>query len=294
MTFVKGQSGNPAGRRPGSRNKVTEIVEGLSGDNVEEMANELMRLVRLGNPAAVRTYFDRIWPKRRGAPVALELPEMRSAADLPAALAAIIQGLAAGDLSVEELETLTRSVERMGRILQIADAAARLAQAEARFANSEARRAAGEARIAVLEAKIDALEKGLGGRFVRVDDTPRQTPDLAPATDLQAPVASATDLQAGTRSRDGAQRHPGTVFPDVGAVQLNPGYQTSPLAPATNLQEPAVAPAADLQARGPAAVPNPPSAAACPDRDDDWMRNFLGPQADVPWSGYGGDHRRAA
>src|SRR5262245_7236811 len=102
MTFVKGQSGNPAGRRPGSRNKVTEIVEGLSGDNAEEMANELMRLVRLGNSAAVRTYFDRIWPKRRGAPVAFELPELRSPADLPAALCAIIQGFAVGEFSVEE------------------------------------------------------------------------------------------------------------------------------------------------------------------------------------------------
>src|SRR5262249_41189194 len=180
MTFVKGQSGNPAGRRPGSRNKVTEIVEGLTGDNAEEMANELMRLARLGNPAAVRTYFDRIWPKRRGAPVAFELPQMRSAADLPDGLSAIIQGLTTGEFSVEEFETLTRSLERVGRTLEIADAAARLAEAQARLAESEARRAASELRIAILEGKMDALEKGRGGRVVRVDETPRQEPDVAP------------------------------------------------------------------------------------------------------------------
>src|SRR5262249_10658657 len=141
MTFVKGQSGNPAGRRPGSCNKVTEIVEGLTGENAEEMANELMRYVRLGHSGALRWGFDRIWANRRGRPIAFALRELRSAADLPAALGAIGQAAAAGEFSVEKFDTLIRSVERMGRILEIADAAARLAE-------GEARRAAGEARIA--------------------------------------------------------------------------------------------------------------------------------------------------
>ena len=52
ITFVMGQSGNPAGRPPGSRNKVTELVEGLAGDNAEETTRKLLDLVRLGHSAA--------------------------------------------------------------------------------------------------------------------------------------------------------------------------------------------------------------------------------------------------
>jgi hypothetical protein len=278
MTFVKGQSGNPAGRRPGSRNKVTEVMEGLTGEDAERMASELMRLVRLGNPAAVRAYYDRIWPKRRGAPIPFELPAMRSAADLPAALGAIIQAAAVGEFNVEEFDTFIRAVERMGRILEIEDAAARLAEAQARLTESEARRAETEARIAVLEARMDAVEKGRG---VPVHQAPQPDPDLAPATDLrERDLASAADLQA-ARSPDGAQRHPGTASPDFAAARLNPGYESSPPAPATDLQGGApLAPATDLQGS-----------------DDDWMRNFLGPEADEPWQRHGGappDRKRAA
>jgi hypothetical protein len=65
MTFVKGQSGNPAGRRPGSRNKVTEFVEGLAGENAEEVTRKLIEQALYGNPVALRACFDRIWPKPR-------------------------------------------------------------------------------------------------------------------------------------------------------------------------------------------------------------------------------------
>src|SRR5262245_58026826 len=123
MTFVKGLSGNPAGRRPGSRNKVTEFAEQLMGLNVEKMTEELLNGVRLKNGAALRIYFDRICPKRRGRPIGFVLPPIHSGADVPAALEAICRGLADGELSPEEVESLTRSVEGMTRTLIMYDGA---------------------------------------------------------------------------------------------------------------------------------------------------------------------------
>ena len=267
MTFVKGQSGNPAGRRPGSRNKVTEFVEGLAGENAEELTRKLIEQARYGNPAALRACFDRIWPKPRAPKVAFALPPIRCQADIPAAFDALIQGLADGAFTTDEFHTMTRAVERMAKTIEIAD--------------PEVRLAAAHARIALLEAKLEALAKALGGRF-EVEQAPASAPDLAPATDLQEAgvaaaadlqdpdVASATDLQ--NRSPDGAQRDPGSLAPDCGAARLHPGYDAPPLASAAN-----------LQARTP---PSAANGAAPPDTDDTWMRHFLGPEFDVPWPGY--------
>src|SRR6516225_12344096 len=110
MTFVKGQSGNPAGRRPGSRNKVTEFVAGLAGENVEELTRKLIEQARYGNPAALRACFDRIWPKPRAPKIAFQLPPIRCQADIPAALDALIQGLAESAFTPDEFHTMIRAV----------------------------------------------------------------------------------------------------------------------------------------------------------------------------------------
>ena len=232
MTFVKGHSGNPAGRRPGSRNKVTEFVEGLAGENAEEVTRKLIEQALHGNPVALRACFDRIWPKPRGPKITFALPPIRSGADVPAVLDALIEGLADGAFTTDEFHTMTRAVERMAKTLEVADPEVRLAQANA--------------RIALLEAKLEALAEALGGRF-DIEEAPRQTPDLAPATDLQA-------------TEPAPDRAPDAAFP------------TRPLASAAN-----------LQARTPPPAAN---GAAPPDPDDAWMRNVLGPDYDAPWPGH--------
>src|SRR5215510_7409242 len=117
MTFVKGQSGNPAGRRKGSRNKVTELAEEVAGASVEEMTRRLLSAANDGKIAAMRLYFDRIWPKRRGAPIAFEMPEVRSSADVPVALAAICRGVQFMKRSLDEAEIDAR-FERHEAMLQ--------------------------------------------------------------------------------------------------------------------------------------------------------------------------------
>jgi hypothetical protein len=92
MTFVKGQSGNPAGRRPGSRNKATAIMDQVTDRRLEEVVNAVMGQAYIGNGAAIRAVFDRLYPKRRGAPIAFALPPVRTAADVPIVNAAIWRG----------------------------------------------------------------------------------------------------------------------------------------------------------------------------------------------------------
>ena len=52
--FRKGQSGNPAGRPPGSRNRATSMVQNLLEGAAENIAKRAAQLAEDGNVAAIR------------------------------------------------------------------------------------------------------------------------------------------------------------------------------------------------------------------------------------------------
>ncbi len=131
MTFVKGQSGNPAGRPPGARNRATLIAEGLFEQEGEALARKAIERALDGDLGALRLCLDRLMPRGRSRPVRFPLPRIAGAADVPAAVAAILEGVSAGELAPSEGMDLIRVVESAVRCL---GAAARL---EARLAERE-------------------------------------------------------------------------------------------------------------------------------------------------------------
>jgi hypothetical protein len=110
MPFQPGQSGNPAGRQRGSRNKRTILAERLFDDSAETLVKALIALAQQGHPAALRLAMDRICPTK-DAPVAFELPTIASADDAVGAMASIVQGLADGDITPSEAAKLARVVQ---------------------------------------------------------------------------------------------------------------------------------------------------------------------------------------
>ncbi len=80
MTFQPGQSGNPAGRAVGSRNKKTLAVEAALFDHAQELVDEVVRRAKNGEPAAMRLVMERILPVGRGRPLPIELPSIRCTA----------------------------------------------------------------------------------------------------------------------------------------------------------------------------------------------------------------------
>ena len=66
MTFQPGQSGNPAGRAVGSRNKKTLAVEAALFDHAQELVQDLVRRAKNGEPAAMRLCMERILPSGAG------------------------------------------------------------------------------------------------------------------------------------------------------------------------------------------------------------------------------------
>jgi len=110
MRFQPGQSGNPAGRPRGSRNKRTILAERLLEDRAGEVTTAALDLAIAGNPIAVRVCMDRMAPRLRYAPLDVMLPELVTLADVPAAYNAIGQGLACGEIELEQAALLMKIV----------------------------------------------------------------------------------------------------------------------------------------------------------------------------------------
>lgn len=63
--FVKGQSGNPAGRPKGARNKATIIAEQLLDGEAEALFRKAIELAKGGSENLLKACMDRILPVRR-------------------------------------------------------------------------------------------------------------------------------------------------------------------------------------------------------------------------------------
>jgi len=116
MTFKPGQSGNPAGRAAGSRNKQTLAAEAALFEHAQELVENLVKRAKNGEPAAMRLAMDRILPTGRGRPLPVELPPVRSAEDAQVAAGVIMDALKEGALSAREAVDLINVVGALTRL----------------------------------------------------------------------------------------------------------------------------------------------------------------------------------
>lgn len=130
--FRQGESGNPKGRPLGSRNKATEAALALLGGEASALTRKAVELALAGDTTALRLCLERIAPPRKDAPVQVQLPDIRTAADLPAAIAALLQAVAAGEVTPNEGERLARLVGEAGRAIDLAEIEERLSALEAK------------------------------------------------------------------------------------------------------------------------------------------------------------------
>jgi Family of unknown function (DUF5681) len=111
MQFQKGQSGNPAGRPRGSRNRTTILMQGLLAERAEAIGRKVIQLAEDGDMAAIRICVDRLAPAPRDEPVDIKLPPLEKPADSVAAAATIVAGVAAGDLTPSQAAQLAKVID---------------------------------------------------------------------------------------------------------------------------------------------------------------------------------------
>jgi hypothetical protein len=151
--FEKGQSGNPAGRRVGCRNKTTIAAAALLTGEAEALTRRAVELALVGDPwtfssracplGAMPPCLERILPPCRDRMVKFVLPPMESAADPSSSLGAGIAGAmkavtsapAGGVISPGEATTIAAVVDTFMPEIETSDFERRLQLVEAERSN---------------------------------------------------------------------------------------------------------------------------------------------------------------
>ncbi|GLS18111.1 hypothetical protein GCM10007874_11270 [Labrys miyagiensis] len=130
MTFKPGQSGNPAGKPPGSRHKATLAAEALLDGEAEGLTRKAVEMALAGDSVALRLCLDRIVPPRKDRPVSFALPEMRTAADAVSAMGAVANAVAGGELTPGEAAEFAKLIDTFTHALETLEFDERLRKLE--------------------------------------------------------------------------------------------------------------------------------------------------------------------
>lgn len=130
MAFRKGQSGNPAGRPQGSRNRASLAADRLLDGESETITRKAIDLAKAGDASALRLCMDRICPPRKDRFIEFTLPPISKPADAAQALNAIAVAIAAAELTPSEADHLAGVVQKIASVYETAELEARIAALE--------------------------------------------------------------------------------------------------------------------------------------------------------------------
>jgi len=126
--FEKGRSGNPGGRRRGSRNKVTLAAAALLAGESEALTRKAVEMALGGDPTAMRLCMERVLPPCRERTVKFSLPPIEAARtgkscgpsphDVSMAMDAVTSALARGEITPGEAETIAGVVDTFVRAIE--------------------------------------------------------------------------------------------------------------------------------------------------------------------------------
>jgi hypothetical protein len=132
--YQPGQSGNPAGKRPGTRHRLTRLAERLMEADAADVVAAVVTAAKDGDMAAARLVLDRVLPAPRGRHVRFALPPIEGAADLTAALGAVLDAVSCGEITPDEGQCVTALIEARRKAFETLDLEARVDVLEQRAA----------------------------------------------------------------------------------------------------------------------------------------------------------------
>ena len=128
--WKKGQSGNPAGKKPGTRHRATLAVEKLLDDEGEELTRKAIELAKDGDLTALKLCLERICPPRKSRPIRIDLPNVNTADGVSQAQMTTVQAVAEGEITPEEGKMLADILEARRRSIETQDHEERLNKLE--------------------------------------------------------------------------------------------------------------------------------------------------------------------
>lgn len=133
--YKPGQSGNPAGRPKGCRNRATQAVLALMEGAGEEIVRAVVDAAKAGDLTAARMVIDRLAPPAKERPISIDnFPSTETVAGISQAQQIILNEVAIGNLTPGEGATLSGIAEARRKALESEELSERIAQLEKRMA----------------------------------------------------------------------------------------------------------------------------------------------------------------
>jgi hypothetical protein len=133
--FQKGESGNPAGKPRGARNRTTLAMEALFDGEAKAIVRKAIERAKEGDGIALRMCLERIVPPRKDRPINFSLPSIKTAADALAATASLVTAVASGDITPSEAAELSKLVDSFMKSFEVVDLAERIGKLEKNVAH---------------------------------------------------------------------------------------------------------------------------------------------------------------
>lgn len=116
--FLKGVSGNPAGRPRGSLNRSTFVAQSLLDGQAEALTQKVIDLALEGDTTALKLALERILPPRKDTYISFELQSMNQPSDLVKAVGSVLDAISKGEITPSEGQAITSILEQMRRSLE--------------------------------------------------------------------------------------------------------------------------------------------------------------------------------
>jgi hypothetical protein len=136
MAFKKGQSGNPQGKRPGTRHKATMAALELLDGDLQAITRVCIDKAKGGDLAACKLILDKLIPNCRERSIDLQLPQLAGAAEVPQALAAMLEAVAQGKITPGEGQALAALLETYRKSMEMSELEVRVEALEAKVNKS--------------------------------------------------------------------------------------------------------------------------------------------------------------
>jgi len=123
------EPGNP-GRPLGARHRITRAVEELLEGEHQALTRKAIDKALEGDTVALRLCLDRIAPARKDAPISIDLPPVRSAAETAEASSLLLAAVAVGEVTPDEAGRVMALLAAHKGILETSDLERRIAALE--------------------------------------------------------------------------------------------------------------------------------------------------------------------
>ena len=124
MTFKTGKSGNPRGKRPGTRNKKLEFLR----SNDERLQKKVLSMALAGDISALKIIADRLWPRLRAEAAIVSIDAKSN--DLAEQGRSVIDAGLRGEITVDAGRDLLTALYAQAKIVEAAEFEDRLKELE--------------------------------------------------------------------------------------------------------------------------------------------------------------------